>query len=173
MAVSQTIAPGKVFDWVARPTYVPWVSAGQAPVFAGEEATLRSLADPKSDFHEMVMLPPEAGGSITARREEAAKIVREEFGAEKVEVEVESPGAAMVTISQAWYPNWKASVDGKRVPLWRANEAFQALEVPAGRHQVRLEYDDAAFRWGGAVSVLALVVCGVWWVRFGRVDLGA
>src|SRR5208283_5762260 len=33
MAVSQTIAPGKVFDWTPRPSYIPWVSAGQAPAF--------------------------------------------------------------------------------------------------------------------------------------------
>jgi uncharacterized membrane protein YecN with MAPEG domain len=173
MAVSQTIAPGKVFDWVARPSYVPWFSVGQAPDFAGEEATLRALADPRSDFHKVVFLPPEAQSSITARREEAARIVREQFGAAKIVLDVETPAPALVAISQAWYPNWKAYVDGERVPLWRANEAFEAVQVPAGRHQLSLDYQDAAFRWGGVVSIMALVVCMVCWVRFGAAGIRA
>ena len=152
---------------------MPWFSVGQAPVFAGEEATLRALADPRSDFHKVVFLPPEAQSSITARREEAARIVREQFGAAKIVMDVKTPAPALVAISQAWYPNWKAYVDGERVPLWRANEAFEAVQVPAGRHQLSLDYEDATFRWGGVVSIMALVVCMVCWVRFGAAGIGA
>jgi hypothetical protein len=167
MAVSQTIAPGRVFDWAPRPSYVPWFSAGQAPVFAGEEATLRALADPKSDFHKVVYLPPEARPAITAQGEEGARVVVKRFGGAKVELEVESPAPAMVCLSQAWYHNWKAYLDGGAVPLWRANEAFGAVQVPAGRHQLELDYEDRAFWWGGGVSVAAVMVCVVCWVLFG------
>jgi hypothetical protein len=50
-------------------------------------------------------------------------------------------------------------VNGKHVPLLRANYGFQALEVPTGRHDVRLVYDDAAFWAGALVSGITLAGC--------------
>jgi uncharacterized membrane protein YfhO len=67
----------------------------------------------------------------------------------------------MVSISQSFYHPWKAYVDGARVPLWRANHAFQALQVPAGKHRVWLRYEDRMFRLGASISgalVLLLVL---------------
>jgi hypothetical protein len=167
MAVSHTIAPGKVFDWVPRPSYIPWVSAGQAPVFAGEETTLQALANPKIDFHKTLYLPLEAQSAITARRQEGARVLVKQFGAAKIILEIQTPGPAMVSISQAWHHNWKAGVDGQAVTLWRANEAFQAVEAPAGRHEVTLAYQDTAFRWGLSLSILGLILCGLSWFWFG------
>jgi hypothetical protein len=164
MAVAQTIAPGKVFDWVPRPTHLPWISAGQAPVFADEAETLRALADTNSDFHQTIYLPLEAKSSITAKREESARVVTKTFGNTRIQLEVETPAPALVFISQAWYHNWKARVDGRPVPLWRANEAFQAVEAPAGRHEVELIYEDTAFLWGGVLSILALFLCAAGWL---------
>jgi hypothetical protein len=172
MAVSYTIAPGKVFDWVPRPSYIPWITAGQAPVFAGEQTTLQALADPKSDFHKTIFLPLEAQSSITARRQEAARVLVKQFGAARIVLEIETPGPAMVSISQAWYHNWKASMDGRAAPLWRANQAFQAVETPAGRHEITLVYRDMAFRWGACLSVLGLMVCGLCWFWFGAAKPG-
>jgi hypothetical protein len=166
MAVSQTIAPGKVFDWVPRPSYIPWMTAGQAPVFASDETTLQALADPKTDFHNSIYLPLEAQSSITARRQESARVVTKQFSSAKIVLEVQTPGPAIVSISQAWYHNWKASVDGHPAPLWRANEAFQAVESPAGQHEITLIYQDMAFRWGECLSALGLMVCVLGWVRF-------
>jgi hypothetical protein len=167
MAVSQTIAPGKVFDWVPRPSGLPWFSAGQAPVFASEPSTLQALADPRIDFHKTVYLPLEAQSSVTAQRQEEARVVVAQFAPAKIVLEVQAPAPAMITISQAWYHNWKARVDGLDVPLWRANEAFQAVQAPAGRHQITLVYRDLAFRWGAGLSVLSLIACALCWCWFG------
>ena len=57
------------------------------------------------------------------------------------------------------YHNWKARVDGKAVPLWRANYAFQAVEVPAGRHEVTLVYGDKMFWIGTLLAAWAGLVC--------------
>ena len=67
----------------------------------------------------------------------------------------------MLVMAQGWYHCWQASVDGSGVPLLRANGGFQAVEVPAGRHEVLLEYKDRAFQLGCAISVMALLFCAV------------
>lgn len=69
----------------------------------------------------------------------------------------------MVFISQSYYHDWKAQVDGKPAPLWRANYAFQAVEVPAGRHEVILVYKDKMFRIGALLAAWAALVCIALW----------
>jgi uncharacterized membrane protein YfhO len=62
-------------------------------------------------------------------------------------------------MSQTYYHNWRAYVDGQPAPLLRANHAFQAVQVPAGPHHVRQIYKDSAFRAGAAVSLAAWPCC--------------
>ena len=57
-------------------------------------------------------------------------------------------------MAQAYYHPWHAYVDGKPTRLWRANYAFQALEVPAGNHQIQVVYEDKAFKIGGVILFL-------------------
>ena len=42
-------------------------------------------------------------------------------------------------------------------PLLRANVAFQAVQVPAGRHQLHFFYQDRAFQLGATISGLAWI----------------
>ena len=95
-------------------------------------------------------------------------ILSQRFGREKVEAEVEAREPCLVVIAQSYYPCWHAYVDGQSVPLLRANVAFQALQVPAGRHTVRVVYDDHAFRIGAVISGLALLGCMAGWILGGR-----
>jgi uncharacterized membrane protein YfhO len=64
-----------------------------------------------------------------------------------------------LVISQAFYPAWHAFLDGRRVPLWRANYAFQAVETAAGRHHLELIYRDVYFSLGVVVSGFTLLTC--------------
>jgi uncharacterized membrane protein YfhO len=51
------------------------------------------------------------------------------------------------------------------VPLLRANLAFQALQVPAGNHRIRLIYQDPQLFWGALLSLVSLVLCGLLYFR--------
>lgn len=73
--------------------------------------------------------------------------------------------AGWVVISDAAWKGWRAFVDGKAVPVARANAAFLAVHVAAGRHDVRVEYRPWSFVIGAWLSVstlLAMIVSGVW-----------
>ena len=165
LAVSQTVAPGKIFDWIPRTTYMPIVTASH-PVFADDQTAFNAIVNTNVDFRNVVYLPPEAKSQVTAKREPSARITARQFGDSKETMQIEAPNPAMVFISQSYYHNWKALVDGKPVPLWRANYAFQALEVPAGRHEVMLIYRERLFRIGTILSAFAALVCvGLWLPR--------
>ena len=50
---------------------------------------------------------------------------------------------------------WQALVDGRPVPMLRADYLFRAVTVPAGVHTVRFEYRPSTFVWGWWVSLAA------------------
>jgi hypothetical protein len=164
LSVSETIAPGKVFDWILRTNYIPIVSVGQAPVFADDARTFDAIEQSSADFRKVVYLPIEAKGTVKSMGEPRAHILAKDFSPARQSIDVETPAATMVVICQAYYHNWEASVDGKETPLWRANYAFQAIEVPAGKHRILLQYKDQALRWGGAISLASILICAGGWL---------
>jgi len=164
MSVSKLTAPGKMFDWGSRPTALPLVTIGQQPVFAEDPAVLTSLVQSNIDLQQVVFLPPQARGVVSATRQDAARVLKQEFGQEKVAIDVQSPSPAVVVISQTYFPAWHAYVDGKTTQLWRANYGFQAVEIAtAGQHHIQLRYEDRAFHFGAVLSALGLMtIVGLW-----------
>jgi uncharacterized membrane protein YfhO len=110
-------------------------------------------------LRRVVFLPLEARSSISAAQQTTARVLDAKFTDQRISIQTEAPAPSLVVISQAYYPAWKASVDGRPARIWRANYAFQALEVPAGRHEVRLVYRDSALLTGAVLSSLGLLAC--------------
>jgi len=76
-------------------------------------------------------------------------------GSDAVTVEVESDGPGWLLLLDAWYPGWEAAVDGRPVRVRRADYAFRAVEVPAGRSVVRFDFRPRPVRVGLLVALLA------------------
>jgi hypothetical protein len=173
LSVSQTIAPGKVFDWVARTNYIPIVSVGQQPVFASDTDAFDAIASGYGDFRNKVYLPLEAKSEVKASHQPSARIISKSFSALRQKIDLEAPANIMLVLTEGYYHDWKAQVDGKSARLWRANYAFEAVEVPAGHHEVVLVYQDEAFQVGLVVSLFSLALCvGGWLATGSRVGTG-
>ena len=163
MGVSQITAPGTICKWAPRPTAMPLVTAGQRPVFADDQTVLDAFFQTNVDLRRIVFLPPEARGGITATQRTTARVLATKFASQKISIQTEAPAGSLVVISQAHYPAWKAYVDGQPTKIWRANYAFQAVQVPAGRHQIQLAYEDKKLWAGAALSGLGLPACASLW----------
>jgi hypothetical protein len=161
LGVSQIASPRQLFVWEAQTNFMPWASMGQNPIFLDDNATFFALATPAFLPRKIVYLPSSARGQITAGADGRAQVLSSRIGPSECVFETSAEKRTMLVMAQAWYPCWQATVDGASVPLWRANDAFQALEVPPGRHQVRVAYVDRAFQAGMAISIIALIVCVV------------
>ena len=74
----------------------------------------------------------------------------------------------MMVLAQTYYHPWTASVDGRRTKIWKANHAFQCFEVPAGRHEVRLAYEDWTYYVGAVISGITLLGCLAGLVLFNK-----
>lgn len=65
---------------------------------------------------------------------------------------------AWIVVSQTAWKGWRArSEAGTRVPLHYGNHAFLAMELPAGRHTVSLDYEPRTFRVALVLTVVGLL----------------
>jgi hypothetical protein len=149
--------------WMPR----AWV-VDRAEVVSGEEETLERLRDRAFDPLHTVLLESEPArplpstgtppGTARARRVDDAVL----------EVVTDTEREGILVLSEIHYPGWKATVDGRPVPLQRADYLLTALPLPAGRHRVRYTYEPASVRAGAALSGFTLLALGVLALRSAR-----
>jgi hypothetical protein len=149
-------APEQAMDWVTRDNALPRIVGGQQPMFASDAERDAALMSTNFDPRRIVFLPMAARDAVKAART-SVKINSPEIHAQQVRFETEANAPAIVTIAQGYYPPWHAYVDGQRVALWQANVGFQALEVPGGKHNVRVVYEDTLFQLGAIISIATFV----------------
>jgi hypothetical protein len=82
-----------------------------------------------------------------------------EARAEHVAVEVHTEQAAPVSVAVAWSPKWHGRLDGRPVPLQRGDDGVIEADVPAGQHQLVLDW--RRDRWDRlGLGLTALTVAG-------------
>lgn len=163
LAVSHITKPGSVVEWSPRTTAQDWVSAGREPLFADAEATLKGLASSDFDPRRTVFVDEQHRPELKAEADRGARVETRLRSTEHFVVEVQAERPVLLTLAQSHYSPWRARVDGAPATLIRVNHAFQGVAVPAGRHEVRLDYEDRRFRVGACISLAAVaLVAGLW-----------
>jgi hypothetical protein len=74
-----------------------------------------------------------------------------------MEVRTSSATAGFLVTSDAFYPGWRARVDGQEAPLYRADYAIRGVMLPPGQHTVSFDYNPRRFYFGAGISVLSLL----------------
>jgi hypothetical protein len=72
---------------------------------------------------------------------------------------------AVVVFRTAYYPRWRASVDGHPAKIFPVNHAFIGVSVPKGLHDISITYDDAPHVLAQRASIIgwALIFVAVCW----------
>jgi len=169
LGISHVSNQTNVVDWVLRDSFLPLVTAGQQPVYASGPDALAALVSDRFEPQRTVFLPLAAQDKVRAVGHPNARVGRFTYAPHRLTMEVEAGSPAMVVVAQAYYHPWQAFVDGERTPIYRANHAVQAFEVPAGKHHVSVVYEDRPFFWGIGVSAMSMLLCAGSWGRFLRI----
>jgi hypothetical protein len=74
----------------------------------------------------------------------------------RVTAEIDAPRKGWLVLLDQDFPGWRVTVDGKPARAARAFGLYRAVEVPAGRHEVRWDYRPASFAFGVALALPAL-----------------
>ena len=65
----------------------------------------------------------------------------------------------LVVFSEIWTEKgWKMTIDGQEQPLLRANYLLRAAMIPAGEHEIVMEYAPKAYKMGNTVSFVSSLI---------------
>ncbi len=78
-------------------------------------------------------------------------------------LEVDTPEAAFLFMSEAYYPGWQAYVDGKQEEIVRANYVFRAIPLAPGVHRVEVVFEPLSFKIGLSLSLLTVFLLLLAW----------
>ncbi len=65
--------------------------------------------------------------------------------------------ARHLLVSETWYKDWRARVDGRPAPVLRGDHALIAVAVPPGAREVALDFQSPEYARGKVISLVALL----------------
>ena len=78
------------------------------------------------------------------------------YEANELHYETNSSTGGIVVFSEIYYPGWKATIDGKPLALGRADYVLRAAYIPAGKHQIVMEFRPTSVKATETVAYVAL-----------------
>jgi hypothetical protein len=144
--------PVRVFE---VPDFRPRAYAVSGARIADGDSALRLLLDPQFDPRGEVVLPSgvPAAGDPGFRGE----VVLTYLGTDRMALDADLSAPGYVVVVDTFDPGWRARVDGRETAVLRANAAFRAVAVGAGRHSIELRYRPRELVTGLAVSAFSLL----------------
>lgn len=134
-------------DWQPPGTRGAWIAPSR--IVSDENEIFATMSMPGFDpFAETLLL-----GSDAPRGRGAAAVEGKAGGYMKIAVQAD--GDAILTVSEAFHPNWVALVDGVSQQPVRVYGALLGVRIPAGSHSVELSYRPLDLYIGAAISALA------------------
>jgi hypothetical protein len=124
-----------------------------------DAAALTAMNDPDFDPAKVVVL----NGTVGVGHAQAAHLSYEanitSYASERIVIETTGEDDGWLVLTDAWYPGWRATVDGVPAEIVRADVLFRGVQVPAGPHRVEFTYAPMSFLVGAGMSVLTLAGC--------------
>ncbi|HER19997.1 MAG TPA: hypothetical protein ENO14_03020 [Chromatiales bacterium] len=124
-------------------------------VASGDDA-LQLLGSGAVDVGEEVVLAESPGLEPSSDEGATAEVSEWEFS--RVRISASLPQAAILVVSEVYYPGWKATVDGEPAHVLQANHVLRALALPAGEHDIVMSYDTSLLKRGLTLSVSAFSI---------------
>jgi hypothetical protein len=148
-----------------------FVLVRDARIATNADAALEAVATPGIDFREVVILEELVGGDYHSRgpsgvpgRTSDTKVDVVRYGPTLVELRVDNAEARrFLLFVDNWYPGWHARIEGKRVPVLRADYAFKAVPIPPGTFHVLFEFRPRSFWLGLWVTAVTWLGMGAAW----------
>jgi uncharacterized membrane protein YfhO len=121
-----------------------------------------TLADPRFDSRRFILVSPDASvGSTTPLGtpdliDDPVAVEMPREGHYRFTLASPAPTDAFLSVSENWYPDWTATVDGQPAEVVRAQLSLMAVPVPAGARVVELTFRSEAYRKGRVVTLSLL-----------------
>jgi len=66
--------------------------------------------------------------------------------------------AGFIVLSDAYHPDWKVYLDGKKWKIFQTNYLLRSVFVPEGKHEIKFVFAPASFTYGAILSFCTLLI---------------
>ena len=133
--------------------------AGRAIWVPDNKGALAHMKASDFDPAGLVVLIGEGPESPATTEPLTGEVTITSYEPERIELLVEAGRDGWLVVSDASYPGWKATVDGKASPMERADLLFRAIPIREGRQEVVLIFQPDSVRIGLLTSGIAATLC--------------
>lgn len=143
----------KVFE--DRAAYPRVWAVHQAVSLADSSALLPALTAESFDGRRAVLLtgaPAPQMGNCQAVEE---NVQMPYHGPNQLTITADLRCRGMVILTDAWFPGWRATVDGKPARIYQVYGGVRGVMVDAGSHVIQMNYRPWSIILGGALTALA------------------
>ena len=133
--------------------------AGRATWVPDNKGALIRMKASDFDPAGLVVLIGEGPESPATTEPLTGEVTITRYEPERIEILVEADGDGWLVVSDAFYPGWKVTVDGKASSMERADLLFRAIPIREGRQEVILIFQPDSVRIGVLGSALAATLC--------------
>lgn len=129
-------------------------------VIEDPDGALRAVSDGDVRTSKSIVLEEDPGIEPASRSDVEAGASFRWTTSQEARVETTAESSAMLLVRNTFDRHWEAVLDGRPVPLLRANYFLQAVALPPGTHTVVLRYRDPWIGRGmlGSCAALAILV---------------
>jgi hypothetical protein len=132
--------------------------------YADDEEILARFRDGNLDIRSGTILPIWARNAAEGRSEplkpgrERPEVLSDREKSDRITARIRTNNPGCLRIIEAWDPGWRATLDGKPADVLIADAFAMAVRVPAGTHEVRLQFKTPGSGMGLAISISSLAL---------------
>jgi hypothetical protein len=149
-------------------TLPPYARVVPAAAKVPDDRIVPTLLDPRLDYSRLVLLAEDAPvttpklDSLPPAMASRAAVAAWEPGAMTVRLDPAPDHDAWLVVSENWYPDWHATVDGRPAPAVRGQQTLITVPVPRGAREVRLWFASASYATGKRITFASLGAVLLW-----------
>jgi hypothetical protein len=147
-----------------RDTLPDYVRVVPAAAKLPADQVVPTVIDPRFPLNDVVLLPDTASvspepirGGIPDTTAVRATLTEWKPGSMRIALEGSDTRAIYLLVSETWYKDWHARVDGTPAPVHRGNHALMTIVIPPGAREVALDFESPEYARGKVISLLALL----------------
>ena len=152
--------PGVLFE---RDSVVPYARVVLNAAKISDSSEVSPLLDPRFPVSDVALFTDTSDVRVDSltrplpRSEVRARVSAWAPGSMTIELDGRDVRPGHLLISENWYPDWHAVVDGKKATVRRADHTLLSVDIPPGAREVRLWFAAADYARAKVVSAISLI----------------
>jgi hypothetical protein len=124
-------------------------------VVTNPQESISAIFGSNFDLRNKVVLSDFPG--IQSTRGIVGQVKIEKYTPNDIKMNYQADRQGLLILTDSYYPGWEAKIDGKTVPIYRADYTFRGIVVPQGNHSIEFTYYPLSFRLGEYLATAGIL----------------